>query len=34
VPAYSSIKAMEVDYYKVAQTMPEAARFCQTLFVR
>jgi iron(III) transport system substrate-binding protein len=34
VPAYSSIKAMEVDYYQVADTMPEAARFCQTLFVR
>lgn len=34
VPAYSSIRAMEVDYYQVADTMPEAARFCQTLFVR
>ncbi|BBO87535.1 extracellular solute-binding protein [Desulfosarcina ovata] len=34
VPAYSSIKAMEVDYYQVAETMPEAARFCQTVFVR
>ena len=34
VPAYSSIKAMEVDYYQVADTMPEAARFCQELFVR
>lgn len=34
VPAYSSIKAMEVDYYEVAETMPEAARFCQTIFVR
>ena len=34
VPAYSSVKAMEVDYYQVADTMPEAARFCQDLFVR
>nr|WP_320013307.1 extracellular solute-binding protein [uncultured Desulfobulbus sp.] len=34
VPSYSSIKAMEVDYYKVAETMPKAARFCQELFVR
>lgn len=34
VPAYSSIKAMAVDYYQVADTMPAAARFCQTVFVR
>ena len=34
VQAYSSIRAMEVDYYQVADTMPEAARICQTLFVR
>lgn len=34
VPSYSSIKAMEVDYGKVAETMPKAARFCQDLFIR
>ena len=34
VPAYSSIKAMEVDYYKVADKMPESAKFCQGLFIR
>ncbi len=34
VPAYSSIKAMEVDYYLVAETMKKAAKFCQQLFVR
>ena len=34
VPSYGSIKAMEVDYEKVAETMPKAAGFCQNLFVR
>ena len=34
VPAYLSIKAMEVDYDQVAKAMPEAARFCQNIFVR
>jgi iron(III) transport system substrate-binding protein len=34
VPPYSSITAMEVDYYKVAENMDNAARFCQQLFVR
>lgn len=34
IPTYSSIKAMEVDYYQVAATMTEAAKFCQSLFVR
>ncbi len=34
VPAYSSIKAMEVDYERVAGLMPAAARFCQQLFIR
>jgi iron(III) transport system substrate-binding protein len=34
VPAISSIKVMEVDYYKVAETIGEATRFCQKLFVR
>jgi iron(III) transport system substrate-binding protein len=34
IPRFSSIKAMEVDYYKVAEKMDAAARFCQRLFVR
>ncbi len=34
VLAYSSITAMEVDFYKVAQNMEPSARFCQKLFVR
>jgi iron(III) transport system substrate-binding protein len=34
IPRFSSIKAMDVDFYKVAETMDEAARFCQRLFVR
>jgi iron(III) transport system substrate-binding protein len=34
IPRFSSIKAMEVDYYKVAKKMDVAARFCQGLFVR
>ncbi len=34
VPHFSSIKAMAVDFYKVAENMDEAARFCQGLFVR
>ena len=34
VPKFSSIKSMQVDYYKVAEKMKEAARFCQSLFIR
>jgi len=34
VPAYSSITAMDVDFYKVAENMEPSARFCQKLFVR
>jgi iron(III) transport system substrate-binding protein len=34
VPEFSSIKSMEVDYYKVAQSMDEVAVFCQKLFIR
>jgi iron(III) transport system substrate-binding protein len=34
IPDFSSIKAMEVDYYQVAARMEEAARYCQKLFVR
>ena len=33
-PAYSAIKAMDVDYYQVAAKMEEAARYCQKLFIR
>jgi iron(III) transport system substrate-binding protein len=34
VPAFTSIKAMAVDYYEVAENMEKSARFCQDLFVR
>ncbi len=34
IPEISSIGVMEVDYYKVAENMEKAARFCQNLFVR
>ncbi|RKX66860.1 MAG: iron ABC transporter substrate-binding protein [Thermodesulfobacteriota bacterium] len=34
VPEFSSIKAMEIDYYKVAENLDRSARFCQGLFVR
>jgi iron(III) transport system substrate-binding protein len=34
VPEFSSIRVMEVDYYKIADNMDKAARFCQGLFVR
>ena len=34
IPEISSIGVMEVDYYKVAENMEKAARFCQGLFVR
>lgn len=34
VPEFSSIKSMDVDYYKVADNLEKAARFCQNLFVR
>ena len=34
VPEFSSVTAMEVDYYQVAASMDEAARFCQSLFIR
>ena len=34
VPEFSSIKSMEVDYYKVVQSMDEVAVFCQKLFIR
>jgi len=34
VPGFSSIKAMEIDYYKVAENLDRSARFCQGLFVR
>jgi len=34
VPEFSSIKAMEIDYYKVAENLDRSARFCQGLFVK
>jgi iron(III) transport system substrate-binding protein len=34
IPRFSDIKAMNVDYYKLAETLQEAARFCQSVFVR
>jgi len=34
IPVFSSIKAMDVDYYKIAEYMDQAARFCRDLFVR
>jgi len=34
VPSYTSIKAMKVDFYRIAERMDEATRFCHTLFVR
>jgi iron(III) transport system substrate-binding protein len=34
IPHFSAIKAMDVDFYKVADAMLEATRFCQKLFVR
>lgn len=34
VPSFSSITAMEVDFYQVAGDLDKSARFCQKLFVR
>jgi len=34
VPSFSSIKAMEVDYYDIAEKMKKSDRFCQSLFIR
>ena len=34
VPNFSSIKAMEVDFYRVAEALDESTRFCQSLFIR
>ncbi|QTA79396.1 putative ABC transporter, substrate-binding protein [Desulfonema limicola] len=34
IPEFSDIKAMDADYYKIAENMNKAARFCQSLFVR
>lgn len=34
VPAFSSIKAMEVDYYDIAENIKKSDRFCQSLFIR
>ena len=34
VPAFSSIKAMEVDYSDIAKNIEKSGRFCQSLFIR
>jgi len=34
IPEFSSIKAMDADYYKIAENMNTSAAFCQNLFVR
>jgi len=34
VPAFTSIKAMKVNFYQVAEKLEQAALFCQGLFVR
>lgn len=34
IPEISSIGVMEVNYYKVAENMGKAAKFCQSLFIR
>jgi len=34
VPSFSSIKAMEVDYYDIAKNIEKSDRFCQSLFIR
>jgi hypothetical protein len=34
VPEFSSITALDVNYYKVAENLDGSARFCQGLFVR
>ncbi|NIA10675.1 MAG: extracellular solute-binding protein [Nitrospiraceae bacterium] len=34
VPDYHSFKTMQIDYVKVAEKIPEAARFCQELFTK
>ena len=34
VPSFSSIKAMKVDYYDVAENIEKSDRFCQSLFIR
>ncbi len=34
VPGFSSIKAMEVDYYDIAKNIEKSDKFCQSLFIR
>jgi len=34
VPAFSSIKAMKVDYYDIARNIEKSDRFCQNLFIQ
>lgn len=34
VPAFTSIKAMNVDFYQIAENLEKSAQFCQGLFIR
>lgn len=34
IPEFSSIRAMDSDYYKIAENMKSSAEFCQSLFIR
>jgi len=34
IPDLSTIKAMEVDYYDIAENIKKSDRFCQGLFVK
>jgi iron(III) transport system substrate-binding protein len=34
VPIFSSIRAMKVDYYDIAENIGKSDRFCQSLFIR
>lgn len=34
VPTFSSIKSMEVDFYRVAEVLDETIRMCQSIFIR
>jgi iron(III) transport system substrate-binding protein len=34
VPSFSSIKAMDVSFYQIAEHLEKSAKFCQALFIR
>jgi hypothetical protein len=34
VPCFSSIKAMDVNFYQIAENLEISAKFCQALFIR